>query len=430
MTPIITNAILLLVAGVATMTLLFAPAFRRSEAWRATVVPLSSIMGSGYLVSAPLLLGLVGWGAAPAMAGLLLAAWLVGAAVRYNIANEALITDPSSTPRGDAHRLERGHYRCAKDARTRASTERRWVARAEGASHVVLAAAYVISVSYYLQLLAAFVLPSDDPTTAKLAVTAILATLGLIGAAGGLGFFERIEGFAAAVNLALVVTLLVGLVIYVATHFGSATLSWPELEGDATETTRARQILGLLIVVQGFETSRFLGSEHSAALRIMTMKRAQGIATVVYLAFLCLATVAVALGASLEGGGVTAILGLATAVTPLLGILVTVAAVGSQFSAAVADDAGCAGLVQAMWRGARPWQSYALIAAASIALTWMTDVFLVIALASRGFALFYTLQCLVAAGTAHGKGERWKALGFGALSILTVSVTVFGLSAE
>jgi hypothetical protein len=53
--------------------------------WKATVTPLASIMGSGFLVSAPLLAGIVGNLAVVCMALLLALAYMVGGAIRFNI---------------------------------------------------------------------------------------------------------------------------------------------------------------------------------------------------------------------------------------------------------------------------------------------------------------------------------------------------------
>lgn len=52
-----------------------------------------------------------------------------------------------------------------------------------------------------------------------------------------------------------------------------------------------RVLLGFLIVVQGFETSRYLGDEHPAEQRIATMRAAQILSALIYLVFIGLATV-------------------------------------------------------------------------------------------------------------------------------------------
>jgi hypothetical protein len=65
--------------------LLFAP-FTRTALWRATVTPLASIIGSGFLESAPLLAHDFGGYAVLAMTLLVVLAALIGWAIRYNIA--------------------------------------------------------------------------------------------------------------------------------------------------------------------------------------------------------------------------------------------------------------------------------------------------------------------------------------------------------
>ena len=74
-----------------------------STTWNATLTPLSSIMGSGFLVSAPLLGAVVRGGAVLAMAGLLLLAYCVGGAIRFNIVH----FEPVEERGPEAPRLER-----------------------------------------------------------------------------------------------------------------------------------------------------------------------------------------------------------------------------------------------------------------------------------------------------------------------------------
>ena len=79
-----TSIAFVIVAGFSISLLLFAP-FTKTALWRATVTPLASIIGSGFLVSAPLLAREFGGYAAPAMALLIVLAALIGWAIRYNI---------------------------------------------------------------------------------------------------------------------------------------------------------------------------------------------------------------------------------------------------------------------------------------------------------------------------------------------------------
>ena len=84
-------------------------------------------------------------------------------------------------------------------------------------------------------------------------------------------------------------------------------------------------------------------------------------------------------------------------VAVVLPLLLAVAAIGSQFSAAVADDTGAGGLFEDITRKQLSIRhAYLLILLVTITLTWATDVNAIIAYASRAFALFYMFQCIVA----------------------------------
>ena len=54
------NAVIIVVALLLAGYLAFSKRLATSSNWKATVTPLASIMGSGFLVSAPLLGGIVG----------------------------------------------------------------------------------------------------------------------------------------------------------------------------------------------------------------------------------------------------------------------------------------------------------------------------------------------------------------------------------
>src|SRR5690606_15600323 len=69
-----------------------------SDRWRATVTPLASIIGSGFLVSVPLLSNAVGNVAIFAMAGLVVYAYFVGGAIRFNILHGEPLFDAPDVP--------------------------------------------------------------------------------------------------------------------------------------------------------------------------------------------------------------------------------------------------------------------------------------------------------------------------------------------
>jgi hypothetical protein len=426
------------------------PRLKKSRSWNATVTPLASIMGSGFLVSAPLLVALTGNYAPLAMAALLVVAYGVGSVIRFNIR----YTEPELAHDEKASRHEHRSFHSHHDrtshfwAEVLPELEISAAHRLEQASHLVLAAAYLVSVTYYLQLLGVFVL-SRLPGSAlgllpnaisqslpKILTTIVLAFISLLGWRKGLGALERVERYAVALNFGMIAGLLTGLVIYNGHLAATGAWALPARSSATAPLHTVRSLMGLLIIVQGFETSRFLGAEHPAAQRIKTMRWAQLLSAGIYLSFTTLALVLFRGGASPVTGGVdvTAIVTLVGPVAPVLPVLIVIVATASQFSAAVADDAGCSGLTQVFLAHRLPARDgYLLIGATTIALTWGTDVLGIISLASRAFAAFYALQCGVALATAlkrpDGRRRPLFVLLCGLLGLVCVAVTILGIPA-
>lgn len=400
------NAVIVITAILLGSYLAFSKRLSKSSSWQATVTPLASIMGSGFLVSAPLLGGIVGNLAVVCMALLLVLAYAVGGAIRFNIKHFEPIENQGHGP-----------------AQTIAFLSR-----------IVLAAAYFISVTYYLQLLAAFVLNAVDiqsEFTAHCITTGLLLTITGIGMWKGLAMLEGVEKYAVALNLGMVGALLVGLVIYNANLILGGTWALPDISS-AIDLKDARILLGLLIVVQGFETSRYMGDSHPAEQRIATMRSAQLISAAIYLVFIGLCTVLFHSGL---GSDVTAIISLTAPVAVVLPILLSVAAIGSQFSAGVADTEGCGGLVGDITHNKLPARyAYLLILLVTVFITWETNVNEIIAYASRAFALFYMLQCIVALVVAWQDKQipkrSMRMATFAFLAVMCFMVFAFGLSSE
>lgn len=362
------NLIIVLVALVLAGYLAFSRRLAGSSSWQATVTPLASIMGSGFLVSAPLLAGIVGNLAVFAMAVLLLLAYMVGGAIRFNIR----YFEP----------IENKGHGIAQDTAF--------------LSRIVLIGAYFISITYYLQLLGAFLLNAfhvDNPILADVITTVLLLTIGSIGMWRGLKELGAVEKYAVALNLGMIGALLVALVIYNVKLLMGGEWTLPALSS-AIDFHDLRVLFGLLIVVQGFEISRYLGDEYPAEQRIATMRASQIVSAAIYLVFLALTTILFHKGL---GADVTAIIEMTKPVAVILPVLIAVAAIGSQFSAAVADDSGAGGLLEDITQKKLPVRyAYLLILLVTVTLTWATDVNAIIAYASRAFALFYMFQCVVA----------------------------------
>lgn len=399
----LTAVILLVCLGA--LLLLLRPSLIASDYWRATATPLASIIGSGFLVSVPILRDVVGQWAVFPMAGLLAIAYLIGAAVRDNIAHvEPLVQNGDATvPVTGAERL----------------------------SHLALSFAYFVSVAYYLVLFATFLLKSlglDDPELAKVVVTAVLLAIAVVGVWRGFHAVEGVEIYAVSVKLAVIAALLAGLALFNAMSlFGSGGGNGPV--AGHFDIADLPVLMGLLILVQGFETSRFLGDAYPAALRIRTMKAAQLLSAAIYIVFFLL--MIPLMGGDSRETGVAAIVDIVQPVSLVLPLLITIGALASQSSAAVADTIGAGGLLNDITKGRIPVRyAYPWIAAVSAIVTWETDVFSLITLASRCFALYYALQCLVATMSCATRGAHTRAVGFAALMLLCVAIVIFGTPAE
>jgi hypothetical protein len=195
--------------------------------------------------------------------------------------------------------------------------------------------------------------------------------------------------------------------------------------------TSLPMLLGLLITVQGFETSRYLGASYERGLRIRTMRLAQILSSVIYLAFIGLLTPFLAQAQQTQG--VAGILDIMHAIAPLLGLFVLVGAAASQLSAATADSIGVGGLVGEVSRG-RLGIRGAFIATSllSITIVWLIDPFQVGALASRAFALYYAMQAGLAWWVSRrtGAGDGWRRAGFVVISLVCLAAAAAGAPAE
>ncbi|MEI5688836.1 hypothetical protein [Sphingomonas kyungheensis] len=385
--------------------LTFSP-FARSDGWRATVTPLASIIGSGFLICGPLLAREFGGAALLAMAALLAIAYAAGWVIRFNIRHveDHLATAPFADPIAWTARITQG----------------------------VLALAYAVSVAYYLKLLAEFSLkpiavdPAWQPVIANIVVTVLIAAMTLLALGGDLRKVEHVAHGTVSIKIGIIAGLLVALAIAWVTGgavqpLPPARVGWASLP----------MLLGLIITVQGFETSRYLGHDYPAELRIRTMRHAQWIASAIYLAFIALLTPFLSRAAQTEG--VAGILDIMQLIAPALGAFVLAGAVSSQLSAAVADSIGAGGLINEVSRRRVPVPlAFALAGMLAIGVVWLTDPFQVVALSSRAFALFYALQCALAFAVArrNGVGDWRHRCGFVAIGLICLTAVAVGAPAE
>jgi len=364
--------------------------------------PLASIIGSGFLVLGPILDAAYGKYAPLVMALLCVGAYLYGAAIRYNM---AVIGTTAASANVLSETLE---------------TAASWS----------LGFAYFISVAYYLNLFGAFgvsLTSVSDPLHAKLLTSAVFIVILFVGWTRGFKSLEDMEYVSVTAKLAIIAGLLIGLTVYFLDKAAGRELIFnPPVQTGLSAVTLA---FGLIVTVQGFETSRYLGADYDSKTRIRSMQWSQWVSAAIYMTYILL------LAYVFERGELklteTAIVDMMAVVAPILPVLLVAAALAAQFSAAVADTSGSGGLIAEL-TGNRlsPRMAYALLTCVGLFLTWSADVFEIISYASRAFALYYTLQALIAARTSWTQQDRYRSVGFIVLAGLGVLIVAFGQSVE
>ena len=227
--------------------------------------PLASIFGSGFLVVVPVLASAVGPYAIVAMVVVALVAHQVGAIVRHNI----LCAEPVLEAKG-----------------------KRLTVLAERVSDVALIGAYVISVCLYVHILSAFVLAGFEADTAfnkSLMTSVIIGAITAIGLFGGLAPLEKLERWALYLTLVILAALLAGFAVFDAGQVlgqGFFVLpEWPQRSAWQVATI----VAGTLIIVQGFETPRYLGEQFDTETRVRASRWSQYFSLAIYVVFVALA---------------------------------------------------------------------------------------------------------------------------------------------
>ena len=364
-----------------------------------TTTPLASIFGSGFLVIVSLLSDTAGPFAPFAMVAICLVAYSVGAVIRHNIAH----AEPALT----------------------AAHPSRFLQLYERISDLALVPAYIISVTLYLRILASYGLgffSADTEYNERMMTTAIIAFILFIEIAKGLKTLEGLERWSLITTMAIILLMIGSFGWYDSGVVAADAIIFPPLP-DHSIWEIITILGGTLIVVQGFETTRYLGDEFSAETRINASRNAQIISTAVYIFF-----VAVSLPLMHFFGGKVAgnaLIGLAKEVAFWLAPPLVLAAVFSQFSAATADAISASGNILEITGHRIPVKiTYVLICGLAILLTWTANTFEILALASRAFAFYYFLQCLVALEVTK---KTWGKAALIALAALLLFITIFAV---
>ena len=239
---------------------------------------------------------------------------------------------------------------------------------------------------------------------------------------------EFLETYSVDVKLAIIFALLMASIFYNGHLF---------LKGDWVLTISShesgwiafRKVLGMVIIVQGFETSRYIGNKYSAALRIKTMRYAQWISGAIYILFLALVMI---IFNRINHITDTAIIELSYILAPVLGVLIIIAAVMSQLSAAIADTVGSGGLLaEATHQKVSVNDSYLFISSAAMVLIWTTNIYQIVSIASKAFAIYYAFEIMLTLlnlkKLTQIKHRILKTLFYTFLFMMMVSVVILGI---
>lgn len=386
------------------LSIFLSPHLERNRLWRATLTPLASIIGSGYLVSAPLLYYTLGSYAFLGMLLIVTFAYLIGGAIRYNILKaEGIIY-------GDEDFKHKGLLR-----------------EMETFSNLSLSFAYMVSVAFYLRLLSSFIFSGffeRNNLYENLLTTFILAFVGVSGYLKGLSFLEFLERYAVGIKLSVIVSFFLALLLYNYPYVGF----FQSPKGVNFETLRV--LAGILLIVQGFETSKYLYQEYSPEERVRSMKLAQIFSALIYLSFIVTVT-PLFYRLKIVKLDETSIIFVASSLSLILKYLIILGSLMSQFSAGVADTIGSGGLIEEETRGKVSSKlGYLLTSVVGIVLVWSANIFEIITYASKAFAFYYLLQGVIALTVSLSKREYKNSLTF-SLTLLGLSfVVLFGESAE
>jgi len=254
----------------------------------------------------------------------------------------------------------------------------------------------------------------------------LIAIITLIGVTKGLKVLDVLEGWGLYVTLLIIVLLLAGFAHYdwMAWRSDSGIVLVKALDHTPWEVVTI--LAGTLIVVQGFETPRYLGGSFDTDVRVSASRWSQIISTAVYILFVALALPVVhTLGGRYDDDSLIALVGVAAS---LLVIPLIVAAALSQFSAAVADTLSATGNMQESTHGhlKAKW-GCGLVGGGAIALTWSASTLEIRTLASRAFAFYYMLQCLVAISVSKSPVQR---AGMAVVAAALGFITVFAVPAS
>lgn len=309
-----------------------------------------------------------------------------------------------------------------------------FVIKLEAISRPILGIAYIISAAFYLKLLSAFLLRGfniNDPILENIVTTSILSFIAITGWVRGLNMLEIVEAYAVNVKLIIICSMILGHLFFNGNLWFHDSWSLTE-HAHFTAFETAQKLLGILIIIQGFETSRYLGQIYTPEMRIKSMRYAQLISGAIYILFVSSAMV---LFNNIHEVTEIATIELCRIIAPILPFFLIIAAILSQFSAAIADTLGSAGLIsEATKKTVSMKLGIINVCIVGIVLTWLTNIYQIITLASKAFAIYYAIQCMISANLVfkleNQRGKIIKLCVYLSLIFLMIQVVIFGSPVE
>jgi hypothetical protein len=386
-----------LVTVVVIAYLLYRPKVQQSKRYQATVVPLANIMDVGFIIMSPAIVLLAGFSAPLVMLGVCLVAIAAGFAIAYNIRHY----EPLEGTDDPLNRVER---------------TAQWA----------LLGASVINIAYYtLLLMALFLLPFDAFTKGRQSIMGMiyLAIIAIIGYFGGMAWLNRKGDQTTAFNLAAVFGVLVAFGVYNLQEWLGGR--WALGDSPEPDLESFRKIIGLFAIVQGFEAARYIGARFGAEQRISSMRLAQIISTVVFVALI--ASILVLFLPPLDNVPIdgTAIFHVSNAIGDTMPWLLLLAAIGSQTGAIIGATSSRSDMLVAAKVPRRI--SFLVILLPAILVVILFDINVAVNLASRVFAAYFLIQATLAGLLARRK-ENWPAVGgFVLIGLAMATIMIFGL---
>ncbi len=374
---------------------LYRPRVQRSKQYQATVVPLANIMDVGFIIMSPAIVLLAGFSAPLVMLGVCLVAIATGFAISYNIR----------------------HFEPLEGSDDPAT-------KVESAAQWALLGASIVNIAYYtLLLMALFLLPFDAFTEGRQSALGVvyLGAIAVVGYFGGMKWLNEKGDQTTAFNLAAVIGVLIAFGIYNVQEWLGGR--WELGESPEPGIEEFRKIIGLFAIVQGFEAARYIGVRFSAEQRITSMRIAQVISTVVFVALI--ASILVLFLPPLVPPSGTAIFEVSEAIGDSMPWLLLLAAIGSQTAAIIGATSSRSDMLV---NAKVPRKlSFLVILVPAILVVLLVDVSVAVNLASRVFAAYFLVEAFLAGLLARRK-QNWGAVaGFVGIGLMMATVMIFGL---